>query len=107
MKFLVLLKWKPMPPGDPKMVIAINEGAKAWIKGNLASGTLDCAYNILPNAAGYYGTGTMNADSLEQVQAALAGYPAFVVTDFEVYPLSDVNKAIDNFSDAMRKMAGG
>ncbi|MBI5301949.1 MAG: hypothetical protein HY868_07415 [Chloroflexi bacterium] len=107
MKFLALLKWKPMPLGDPKMVIAINEAAKAWIKSNLSNGTLDCAYNVVPNAAGYYGTGTINANSLEEVQNALASYPAFAVTDFEVFPLSDVYQAIDATTNTFKRMMGG
>lgn len=107
MKFLVLLKFKPIPPGDPKMAIAINEGAKAWIKAHLANGKLECAYNVISNAAGYYGMGISDNASLEDMQAMLASYPAYPVTDFEVFPLSDVNKAIDNITDALRKMTGG
>src|SRR5512137_2695389 len=103
MKFLTLLKFKPLPP-DPKMTLAINEGAKAWIKAHLAEGRLGCAYNVLPNAPGYYGLGISNAASLEALWQDLTTYPAFAITDFEVYALSEVYSAIDNVSDAIRKM---
>ena len=105
MKFLTLLKFKPLPP-DPKMTLAINEGAKAWIKANLAEGSLDCVYNVLPNAPGYYGLGISTAASHEALWKLLTTYPAFAITDFEVYPLSEVYSAIDNVSDAVRKMMG-
>ena len=107
MKYLTLLKFKPGPPPDPKLLIAINEGAKAWIKANLENGKLESAYNVIPNAAGYYGMGIVNSTSPEEIFALLATYPAYLVTDFEVYPLSDVYQAIDNVSDAIRKMTGG
>jgi hypothetical protein len=105
MKFLTLLKFKPLPP-DPKMTLVINEGAKAWIKAHLSDGALDCAYNVLPNAPGYYGLGISNAASLEALFQLLTTYPAYAITDFEVYPLSEVYSAIDNVSDAVRKMMG-
>ncbi len=57
MKFLTLLKFKPLPPPpDPNMMIRINEAAKAWIKTHLADGWLDCAYNVVQRVIG---TGTM------------------------------------------------
>jgi hypothetical protein len=105
MKFLTLLKFKPLPP-DPKMLVMINEGAKAWIKAHLAEGALDCAYNVLPSAPAYYGVGIVNAASLEALWKDLTTYPAFAITDFEVYALSEVYSAIDNVSDAVRKMMG-
>ncbi len=107
MKFLILLKFKPIPPGDPKMAIAINDAAKAWIKAHLANGKLEYAYNVIPNAAGYYGMGISNSASLEEVQEVIASYPAYVITDFEVFALSDVYKAIDDVTAGLRKMAGG
>ncbi len=107
MKFLTLLKFKPAPPPDPKMVLAINEGAKAWIKANLASGTLDCAFNLMPNGEGYYGMGITNADSLEAAFQSLTTYPAYLMTDFVVYPLTDLNSAVDAVNGAVKMMMGG
>jgi hypothetical protein len=48
----------------------------------------------------------LNAASLEALWQDLTTYPAFAITDFEVYPLSEVYNAIDNVSDAVRKMMG-
>src|SRR5712692_9501198 len=97
MKFLTLLRFKPggAPPA-PQAVIAINNMAKDWIKAKLADKTLDCAYNVMPNHTNIYGIGITNADSLEKAFADLTSYPAYALTDFEVLPLSDVNKAVDN-----------
>ena len=61
---------------------------------------------VLPNAPGYYGAGILNAASLEALWQLITTYPAFAITDFEVYPLSEVHSAIDNVSDAIRKMIG-
>ena len=107
MKCLILLKWKPGPPPDPQIVIRMNEGVKAWIQGNVAGGFLDCAYNVIPSAPGYYGMGIANGSSLEEMFAKLTTYPGFVATDFEVYPLSEVMSAIDNVSATFRQLAGG
>ncbi len=108
MKFLTLLKFKPLPPPpDPNMTIGINEAVKAWIKAHLADGRLDCAYNVMPSTSNYYGLGISNAASLEELWQFLTTYPAFVITDFEIYPLTDVSRAIDDVNAATRKMMGG
>ena len=108
MKFLTLLKFKPgMPPGDPQMAIGMNEAVKGWIQASIASGKLDNAYNVMPSAQNYYGMGVGNANSLEEVFEFLTTYPGYLVTDFEVYPLTEVNAAIDNVNGALRKVMGG
>ncbi len=104
MKFLTLVKFKPGIAPDPKMVIGINEAAKEWIKAHQANKTLDCIYNVVPNASGYYGMAVSNASSLEEANALLITYPGYFVSDFEVYPLSDVMQAIDDVSNSTRKM---
>ena len=108
MKFLTCLKFKPgLPPSNPKMLIAINEACKVWIKAKLEDGTLDCAYNVLPSTPNYYGTGILNASSLEEVWRVLSTYPGLPITDYEVYPLSNVYQAIDDVIAATQKMMGG
>ena len=77
------------------------------MKTHLADGLLDCAYNVMPSAPNYYGMGISNAASLEELWQFLTTYPAFLITDFEVYPLTDVYQAIDNVTTAARKMMGG
>ena len=108
MKFLTLLKQRPTgAPPDPKLAVIINEAAKAWINAELAAGRLDVAYNVLPNASGYYGMGIGNGSSLEAVFQQLTTYPAYLLTDFEVYPLTDVQQAIDDVSASFKKMMSG
>ena len=104
MKFLTLLRFKPGIPPNPTMGIAINNAAKEWIKANLASKVLDCAYNVMPNHTGIYGMGITNANSLEEAFAQLASYPAYAITDFEVLPLTDVNQAIDKVTAVFQQM---
>ncbi len=108
MKFLVLAKWRASgAPPDPKLAIMMNDASKAWIKAQLAAGHSDVIYSVLPSASGYYGMGILNAQSLEAVQKHLVSYPAYLMTDFEVYGLSDVEQAIDDTSAAIKKMMGG
>lgn len=105
MKFLSLAKWHPSGAApDPKMILTINEATKAWIKAELAAGRLDVAYNILPSAGGYYGVAILNAASLEAAFQQLTTYPAYLMTDFELYPLTDLQRAIDEMSAALKKM---
>jgi hypothetical protein len=103
-KFLTMAKFKPGMAADPKMVVAINEAAKEWIKAHLADKSLDCLYNALPNASGYYGMAVSNASSIEEANALLLTYPGYFISDFEVYPLSDVMRVIDETTAATRKM---
>lgn len=107
MKFLVMAKWKVGIPQDPKMALGLNAMARQWIKANLSSKVLDCIYNVVPSSAGYYGMGIANHESLESLTANLASYPGFPVTDFEVYPLSDVMQALDSVDAAIKAMTGG
>ena len=105
MKFLTLLRFKPGIPPNPEMGIAVNNAVKEWIKGNLASKALDCAFNVMPNHSGIYGMCITNANSLEEAFAQLASYPAYAITDFEVLPLTDVNQAIDKVNAVFQQMA--
>ncbi len=107
MKYLILLKLRQGGMPDPKILIGLNEASKEWIKAKIASGFLDCAYNVLPSAPGYYGMGISNANSHEEGFSELASYPFAAFTDFEVYPLSDVYRAIDDQITMFKRMMGG
>jgi len=108
MKYLVLLKQRPVAgPLDPNMAIALNEATKAWIKAELAAGRIDSAYNVIPNTEGFVGAGICAADSPEALNRQLTSYPAVLTTEFVVYPLSEVNAAIDDYTGAFKRMGGG
>lgn len=89
------------------MAVMVNDAVKAWIKAQLAAGHMDAIYNVLPSASGYFGMGILNASSFEAVQQHLASYPAYLMTDFEVYALTDVEQAIDDVNAAIKKMIAG
>lgn len=103
MEYLTLLKQKPGQPPDPKVLIALYRASEEWVKANLADRKLDCAYNVIPNANGYYGVGIGNFDSHEDAYQFLATHPFAPFTAFEVYSLSEVQRAIDDVVTAVQK----
>jgi hypothetical protein len=98
MKFLVTITPRrlQMPPAG------MMEAAKGWINARLADKTLDCCYGFTTGG----GFSIINADSPEKLAQLLLEYPGYMGADWNVEPLCDINKNLDQVI-AMIKRAGG
>jgi muconolactone delta-isomerase len=68
----------------------------------LKQGSLDCIYG-LPGGGG--SIAIANADSMEQLNENLANTPLFLFSEFEIRPLTDYAKYMDNVAAAFEKQA--
>lgn len=97
MKFLLFVKDKTTPPFPPDPA-ALNRAVREWVGARLADRTLDCVYYMLPKG----GMCIANADSHEALLGLLRAWPSFAYSEFEIFPLADVMKAIDNNWDRLK-----
>ncbi len=98
MKFLVLRKPRVGSGIVPtsKLIREHKEGVSDAIK----RGTMDCIYAV-PGGGG--SVAIVNADSPEQLNEALMSTPLFLYSEFEVRPLTDYDKYMENLAAAFEK----
>ena len=98
MKFLVIRKPRVSSGMIPaaKVIREQKQGVADAIK----RGVIDCIY-AFPGGGG--NIGIVNADSLEQLNETLMGTPLFLYSEFEVRPLTDYHKYMENLAAALEK----
>ena len=74
--------------------------AKQAVQELLRRGALDCIYAI-PGGGG--SVSIANADSPEQLNEMLMNTPLFLSSEWEVHPLTDYAKYMDNVATAFEK----
>jgi hypothetical protein len=91
MKYLILITDKRSPP-FPQDPAALNRAVREWVGARLVDKTFDCVYYTLPQG----GMCIANADSHEALLALLRAWPSFAYSEFELVPLADAARAMDN-----------
>ena len=72
-----------------------------WVNAKLADGTLDCAYSF-PAGGGFF---IFNADSHEDLMQKIIDFPLRPLTELEIQPICDFNKATDMVVDSIKDLA--
>jgi len=98
MKFLILRKPR-LSGGIIPTSKAIREH-KQGVSDAIKQGTIDCIY-AFPGGAG--SVGIANADSAEQLNERLMNSPLFLYSEFDVRPLTDYGKYMENVAAALQK----
>jgi muconolactone delta-isomerase len=98
MKFLLIRKPR-FGTGMTPTSKAIREHKESALNA-VKSGTLDCIYAV-PGGGG--SVAIANAESAEQLNETLANSPLFLFSEFEVRPLTDYSKYMDNIAAAFEK----
>lgn len=80
-------------PIPPALGVALYQAAKEWVDARLADGSMDCHY-VFAESGGF---AISNADSHEDLFAALQSYPLYGFLDWEVQALVDWDQAYDGF----------
>jgi muconolactone delta-isomerase len=84
-----------------EMAGAMIEGMKAWSRKYTASKKMEQIWTF----AGIGGGGIVNVASAEELDAIMGEYPFAQFSAIEIYPLADLEKGLDNFSNALKRMA--
>ena len=98
MKFLVFRKPR-VSSGMIPTSRAIRE-QKQGVSAAIKRGAIDCIY-AFPGGGG--NVGIVNADSPEQLNEMLMSTPLFLYSEFEVRPLTDYDKYMENVAAALEK----
>ena len=98
MKFLIFRK--PRFSGGIMATSKEIREHKQSIADAIKQGTIDCIY-AFPGGGG--SVGIANADSAEQLNERLMSSPLFLHSEFEVRPLTDYGKYMDNVAAALAK----
>jgi muconolactone delta-isomerase len=98
MKFLVIRKPR-VGTGMTPTAKALREHKQILLNA-VKEGRIDCIYGV----AGGGGTvGIANADSMEQLQEAMANSPIFLFSEYEIRPLTDFANYMDSIAAAFEK----
>ena len=96
MKFLTIVKPRPIPG----MTSAIAQATLERLKANLKSGVADCYYTFAGDDAS---CGILNADSAEALQELLMESPAYPFLEHETHVLTDSQKFIGKLIESLKK----
>lgn len=98
MKYLVIRKprFGTGRVATSKLIREQKQGVADAVK----AGTIDCIY-AFPGGGG--NVGIVNADSAEQLNERLMATPLFLYSEYEVRPLTDYSKYMENVAAALEK----
>jgi muconolactone delta-isomerase len=102
MKFLVISKPTHLVP--PEIGPVLIDAMIAWIDQNIANGKVESTWGFAGTGGG---GGILEVDSIEELDAIMAGFPFGAFSEVEVIPLVDLHKALQHTKQAMLAMAGG
>ena len=100
MKFLVITKTRGNTAVPPAAMPAIVEATKAFITRGRNAGKWEAIY---AHPGG--GVAISNHDTAEELYSWLADYPLNALQDVEVFPLVDVDQALDKSLQVARQTA--
>ncbi len=100
MRFLVLSISRQALP--PEQVLSLIQAKRTWVAEHRATGRLADDFSL----AGRSGSGyILDVDSNEEMTAVRAGDPFAPFSDVEIYPLSDLEAAFDEYEQVMLQRA--
>ena len=105
MQFLVITTVRESTP--PEMFTPMMGALRQWAAHNTASGKIDPVFAFAGRPGG---GGIFNVDSIEELDGIMAAFPFGQTSDIEIYPLTDLDGALDRaevaFQQAMKAMEG-
>ena len=90
MRFLVITRPRPTKL-PPDAIVAMLTAARDWLKEQQAKGEIEVLYGF-PEGGG---VAIVNTPSHEALNAAVQQYPLYPMTDWSIFPLCDVEQAIE------------
>ena len=103
MKYLTIVTRRQQAPVPLEALPGILIAQREWLNEHVADGTIDVVH-AFPQGGG---VAIVNADSAEELNAMLLSQPGFMLNDFDIRPLVDINTALTNAAEAIQRMAAG
>jgi len=101
MRFLVVTMSNQA--GSPELAPMMIAGMKQWAAEHTASGKME---QIWAFAGQPGGGGIIKVDTLDELDAVMAGFPFAQYSKIHIYPLVDLNGALDRTEAVIKKMMG-
>jgi muconolactone delta-isomerase len=101
MRFLVISNPKFITP--PEILSNLVDAMSAWIDQHTASGKLQSAWSLAGRVGG---GGILNADSADELDAIMVGYPFGPFSDIKVYALADLEGSLQRAKATAQAFAG-
>lgn len=90
MKFLVVTRNREA--GPPEMAMPLLQGMRVWLAEHRASGKIAEVWGFAGTTGG---GGILEVDSLDELDAVMSGFPYAQWSHVDIYPLSDLDAALD------------
>lgn len=101
MRFLLITKPREAMPME--MAVPLIQAMKAWVNKYQSNHQMEQAWSF----SGIGGGGIVNVSSNEELEAIMTEFPALPFSSVEILPLADLDKSMDRYLDAFKKMGGG
>jgi len=102
MKFLVISH--PKHPIPPEIGLQLIDAMEAWIRLQTHRVKIKETWSFAGTGGG---GGILEVESLEELDAIMAGFPFGPFSDVQIYPLADLFESLQSTKQAMQAMAGG
>ena len=101
MKFLIMIIPRPNPAIPPQAVAAALTDTREWLGQRRAEGTFECAYGLVTGG----GCAIAEVESHEALNKLLLDAPSFMISDYEIHALADVDTQLGNVIGALERAA--
>jgi hypothetical protein len=102
MKFLLIVTPRRDSSIPPAAVAGMLAAQRDWLHDRMTDGTVEAAYSF--PAGG--GCGIVNVESHEALNQLIVDGPAFMISDYGVHALADLDTSLGNSVAALERVAG-
>lgn len=99
MKFLVVTTSKQ--PAPPEMAMGMIEAMRGWVDRNQSKMDAIWGFAGMPG-----GCGILNVDTADELDEVMTSFPFAQFSEIQIYPLTDLHRALDRAQSAWEQMAG-
>lgn len=99
MKFLIIATRRQQMPFPPETLVHVLDAQREWIQSHVDEGRFDAIYGF-PQGGGVAIAEARDGDELNRI---LMSSPAFMVNDWEIRPLSDIDATLSSAIDGIQR----
>ena len=99
MRFLVVTNSREAAP--PEMTMGMLDAMSGWVSQWTNAGKMEQVWSFAGLSGG---GGILNVDSLEELDAIMAGFPFGQISDVEIYGLADLEQLLQTSREIIQQM---
>jgi muconolactone delta-isomerase len=102
MKFIVIASVRKQLALPPDALPSVLSAQREWIHERVSEGTIDTIFGFVNGG----GVAIVNADDGDELNMLLMSSPAYLVNEWEVRPLVDIDVALSSAIDMFERATG-